>query len=155
MQYFIRSLKYLIYFTLLLVLMLAIVFYTSSQRHVDNFWDLIPASNRWFLAIFLGAFAIIYPLFGFATRKVYLNNSFAQDREALTEVLLRANYEIKKDENNRISFRQKSPVIRFFRMYEDRITLDYSDNPIQLEGLRRDVYRFARNMEYVIRQNAS
>jgi len=152
MQYCIRALKYLIYFGILLTLMLVIVFYTSSQRQVANFWDLIPPSNRWFMALFLGGVALIYPLFGFVTRKIYFNNSFAIDRKALTEVLLRANYAIEKDENNRLSFRHKSQAIRFFRMYEDRITLDYSDNPIQLEGLRRDVYRFARNMEYVIRQ---
>jgi hypothetical protein len=154
MQYFIRSLKYLVYFGILMTLMLVIVFYTSSHRSVENFWDLIPASNRWFLALFLGGVALIYPLFGFASRKIYLNNSFAQDRELLVDILLRANYEIKKDENNRLSFRHKSPVVRLFRMYEDCITLDYSNNPVQLEGLRRDVYRFARNMEYVIRQSS-
>ena len=152
MQYCIRALKYLVYFGLLLTLMLVIVFYTSPTRQIANFWDLIPPSNRLFMALFLGGVALIYPMFGFATRKVYLNNSFALDREALIEVLTRAKYKIEKEENNRISFRHTSPAIKLFRMYEDRIVLDYSDNPIQLDGLRRDVYRFARNMEYIIRQ---
>lgn len=39
------------------------------------------------------------------------------------------------------------------RMYEDDITVDFTDNPITLEGQRKDVYRIARAIEWQIRDD--
>jgi hypothetical protein len=39
------------------------------------------------------------------------------------------------------------------RMYEDAIVVNFSENPITLDGQRKDVYRLARSIEYAIRKN--
>jgi hypothetical protein len=44
-------------------------------------------------------------------------------------------------------------MLRLMRMYEDTITVNISDNPIIIEGLRKDVYRIARTIEWHIRDD--
>jgi hypothetical protein len=38
-------------------------------------------------------------------------------------------------------------------MYEDKITVSKIDNPIVIEGLRKDVYRIARTIEWHVRDD--
>ena len=151
-QYLIRFVKYVIYLGIILLAMLALIFYTSNHGELTYFWQLIHPSNYWQVALFLVAFAAIYPFVGFVKRKVYLNRTFEQDRDTLIEVILQAKYQMESDLDQKIVFRPKSAITRLMRMYEDRMILDYSDNPIVLQGMRRDVYRFSRSMEYIVRQ---
>ena len=150
MLYIIRVIKYLVYFCVICMLLLALVFYTSDHGEL-TFWEMIPFENYRRMALFLVVFAAVYPLIGFIRRKVYLNRSFAKDRDALIEPILYGNYQIQSEQDQKIVFRHKNPFIRFIRLYEDKITIDFSNNPIVIDGLRRDVYRFARSMEYVVR----
>ena len=152
--YFIRFVKHLVYLGILMTLMLALVFYLSNHGEYQYFWELIPASNIWYMTLFLLAFAAVYPYINYVDRKVYLNRSFDQDRDMLIDTLLQAHFQIESDNGSQLVFRHKNPFTRLVRLYEDKITLDYSDNPIVLNGLRRDVYRFARSMEYVVRQSS-
>ena len=151
-SHIVRSVKYLVYCFILLSLFLALVFYTSDHGHLNYFWEIIPPDSYWQIALFLIAFAAIYPLFGYANRKVYLNRPFDQDKEALIEPILHANYQIKEDHDQKLVFRHKNAFTRFMRLYEDAITIDHSDNPVIIKGLRRDVYRFSRYMEHTVRQ---
>ncbi|MCL1973517.1 MAG: hypothetical protein FWG54_01710 [Bacteroidetes bacterium] len=154
-NYLIRFVKYFVYLCILIAIMLALVFYLSDHRgEYRHFWELIPTYNFWQMGLFLFVFAAIYPIISYVDRKVYLNRSFDLDKDLLINVLLNANYQIESDNDYRLVFRHKNAFTRFMRLYEDKITLDYSDNPIVLNGLRRDVYRFARTMEYVVRQHA-
>ena len=151
-QYITRFVKYMVYYAVFLTLLLVLFFYTSDHDEITHFWELIHPSNYWQVALFLLVFCAIYPFIGFTERKVYLNHPFSQDRDALIEPVIRANYQITSDHDQKITLRPKSAFTRFMRLYEDKIVLDYADNPITINGMRRDVYRFARSMEYVVRQ---
>jgi hypothetical protein len=39
-------------------------------------------------------------------------------------------------------------------MCEDEITVDFSGNPVIIDGLRKDVLRFSRGIEYICRKEA-
>jgi len=39
-------------------------------------------------------------------------------------------------------------------MFEDDVTVNFSDNPIILEGQRKDIYRIARTIEWFTRENS-
>ena len=48
---------------------------------------------------------------------------------------------------------QSKPVgYAFVPRFEDKIILDYNENPLLIDGMRRDVMRVARHMEYYFRQ---
>jgi hypothetical protein len=151
-SYLIRFAKYLIYYTIFITAVLALVFYTSNHGDLQHFWEMIPPSNYWQVALFVVAFAAIYPFIGFVERKVYLNRSFEEDRDTLIEPVLHANYQIIEEHDQKIVFCHKGNFTRLMRLYEDAITIDFSNNPIVIKGMRRDVYRFARSMEYLVRQ---
>ncbi|MDR2584956.1 MAG: hypothetical protein LBC84_01855 [Prevotellaceae bacterium] len=151
-KYLIRVVKYMVYCFVLLCLLLSLVFYTSDHGQLTYFWEMIPSTNYWQVALFLIAFAAVYPFIGYAQRTVYLNRSFETDREALIEPILFARFQITDDFGQKLVFRHKSAFTRLMRLYEDAITIDYSNNPVIITGLRRDVYRFARYMEHITRQ---
>jgi len=151
MLYLIRALKFFLYACVLCLLLFTLVFFTSDHGDL-TFWELTPLENYWKIALFLAVFAGVYPLFRFTTRKVYLNRPFVEDRDMLIEPILHANYKIERIEDQKMTLRSKSPFTRFIQLYDDRITIDFSDNPILLTGLRKDVSRFARSMEYLVRQ---
>ena len=97
--------------------------------------------------------SVIYPFFGYARKKVYLNKSFTEDKTKILDAFERSRFEVESESGNTLSFRHKSFVVRMFRMFEDRIILDYSDNPIAIEGQRKEVYRIARMIEYAVRDD--
>lgn len=154
LQYLVRFCKYVIYCSLLFSLLLIMVFYTSNHGELTYFWELIHPSKYLQVALLVVVYAAVYPFIGYVDRKVYLNQPFQKDREALIHGILHAQFLIVSDSGTVLVFRPKSKFTRLMRLYEDKIVLDYSNNPILLYGMRRDVQRFARNMEYVVRQLA-
>ena len=51
-----------------------------------------------------------------------------------------------------ISFKLRNPFLRLLRLCEDYVTIDFSDNPAMIEGLRKDVLRFSRGIEHICRE---
>jgi hypothetical protein len=46
------------------------------------------------------------------------------------------------------TFRIKSKLTRFMRMYEDAITITKGESPLILSGYRRDLFRLASGIQY-------
>ena len=105
------------------------------------------------MAGFLFFFSLIYPIFGYIKKKVYINGPFENDREKIIQVFLNTNFVLVSSSETELVFHHKSPFIRLMRMYEDAIIVNFSENPITLDGQRKDVYRLARSIEYAIRSN--
>ena len=47
-----------------------------------------------------------------------------------------------------MTFRLKSKSARFSRKYEDRVTIEQTENGVSVEGLRKDIVRIVSRMEY-------
>ncbi len=150
-QYLTRVVKYLIYLVIVFILVIAIFSLTSKSSF--SFSNLFREGTELQIVIFLLVMSVIYPFFGYARKKVYLNKSFAQDKTKILEVMEKSRFEVEAESENTLSFRHKSFAVRMFRMFEDRLVLDYSDNPIAIEGQRKEVYRIARMIEYAVRDD--
>lgn len=92
-------------------------------------------------------------MFGYAKKKVYLNNGFENDREKILEIFKNSKYSVDSETGESIVFKHNSAFLRIVRMYEDKITVSKIDNPIVIEGLRKDVYRIARTIEWHVRDD--
>jgi tryptophan-rich sensory protein len=150
-KYLIRVVKYMIYMVVVFTLIVAIFSLTSDQTmRYENIFRPDTANQ---LIIFFVAISLVYPLFGFVSKKVYLNKSFSEDKELITEVFINSKYIVVAETETTITFRHSSTFMRAMRMFEDAIIIDFSDNPIVLEGQRRDLYRLARAIEYAIRDD--
>jgi tryptophan-rich sensory protein len=150
-KYFIRVLKYMVYLAIIFVLIVSIFSLTSSNGF--NYENLFRPGTGIQMITFFVVISLIYPLFGFIKKRVYLNKPFSEEREKIVEIFTNSRYKIIAENESTIVFRHTSPFIRAMRMFEDDVTVNFSDNPIILEGQRKDVYRIARTIEWFTRDS--
>ncbi|MEG2849543.1 MAG: hypothetical protein RR880_04850, partial [Bacteroidales bacterium] len=86
-------------------------------------------------------------------KKVYVNN-FADKKTEIIELFNNANFIVYSQTPTTITFRLKNKFLRVIRMCEDHVTIDFSDNPILVDGLRKDVLRFSRGIEYICQKDS-
>ena len=153
MKYIIRSLKYLVYFFALFVVMVAIIWLLSPEKSQGlSVTSLFKEGAMPKLALFFVIVAAIYPALAFIKRKLYLSNSFAEDRNVIFGALENMGYKLESEEPGKTTFRLASATMRFSRMWEDRITIRTEENPVIVEGYRRDLDRVIRAISYAIAQ---
>lgn len=154
MRYLIRALKYLVYFIVLFFVLVFIIWLISPKGEGGfSLTAMFQPGALPKIALFFVVIAAAYPYFGFTKRKVYVGGSFEEKRDAILGAFSQWGYEIESEEPGKICFRIKSKTGRVTRMWEDRITMDTSSEPIVLDGYRRDVDRMARNINYVLSEN--
>ena len=156
-RYLIRALKSLLMFFCMALLVFALAFYLGNvQKNQPDltFWDFMKLSNLQQMVLFFGVFSLTYPLIGFVRKKIYANGPLtAMQKQQIVDMFSNVNYALEKDENNVLTFRHKTMYIRFMRLFfEDALRIDYSDNPLMMDGLRKDVFRLSRNIEYSLRK---
>lgn len=152
MKYVIRAVKYLVYFTVMCSIILILTFHFSVKPEGLTLMDmlLVDGSLYKMLAFFV-AVAAIYPALGFQNKPLYVSN-IKENRKQIVELFENANYVIASEDATSVSFRLRNPFLRLMRLYEDYVTIDFSDNPVMIEGLRKDVLRFGRGIEYICRE---
>ncbi|MDR0581993.1 MAG: hypothetical protein LBG31_03415 [Prevotellaceae bacterium] len=154
-RYFIRALKSVLYFFIVALLLLALIYFISPKeaRQVQNFAEFLQRNSLLKMAIFLGAFGLIYPLFGYITQKAPRSRPFSDsDKEAVIKIFANARFVPANDDGRVLTFRIINPVARVTRLFEDAITVDYTANPLTVEGQRRDVTRLAKAVERYLRE---
>jgi uncharacterized membrane protein YciS (DUF1049 family) len=143
----------LFFVLVVLVFVLSFVLGNSSDNPI-TFKDLIKGTDLSKFVIFGVVFGVVYPLFGYVKRKVYINHPLDEEKEEVIRLFTDVRFELSSDEEKKLIFRPKSAVTRFMRLYEDRVEVDYSDNPVVLSGLRRDVDRLARRVQQLVQKEA-
>ena len=149
MKYLTRSLKYFFYLTIMLVLVIAalmafkIVDADPSTLFVNGY------DSYWQIALMMAAFALIYPRYGFSTRKANLKGSPEELREGIEKVMADHGYRLEKeDEDGNLSFRKRNALSRAIKMGEDRITFSKNLTGYDLEGFTRELPRLISALEY-------
>ena len=152
-RYFIRALKSIILFFVIATLVFVISFVLgNSSGNPIAFKDLLQGSDLFHLTVFGVVFGLVYPLIGYVKRKVYINHSFDEDKQEVIRLFADVRFTLLSDEDKKMIFQHKNPVVRFMRIYEDRIEVDYSENPVIMSGLRRDVDRLARRVQQLMQK---
>lgn len=154
MKYLIRSVKYLFYFTFMCTIVLVLTFHFSVKPEGLTLMDMLMVDGSLYkmLAFFI-AVAAIYPALGFQKKEVYVSN-FKEHKKEIIELFENANYVVASESATTISFKLRNPFLRILRICEDYITIDFSGNTIMMEGLRKDILRFSRSIEYICREGA-
>lgn len=152
MKYFIRSVKYLVYFTLMCSIILVLTFHFSVKPDDLTLMDmlLVDGSIYKMLAFFV-AVAAIYPALGFQKKPLYISN-IPEHKKEIKELFENANYVVASETETSISFKLRNPFLRVLRLCEDYVTIDFAENPAMIEGLRKDVLRFSRGIDYICRE---
>ena len=153
MKYIIRSVKYLVYFTVMCTIILVLTFHFSVKPEGLTLMDmlLVDGSIYKMLAFFV-AVAAIYPALGFQNKPIYVSN-LKEHRKQIVELFENANYVIAEETQTSICFKLRNPFLRVLRLCEDYVRIDWSGETVMIEGLRKDVLRFSRGIEYICRED--
>lgn len=148
MKYLVRAFKYFLMMTIILILILGAL--TYYQNH--NFNILASLENGWNSLIWIGVillgFSAAYPAFGYATRTLDIHGDTAEIRQLICSYMEEKRYRVEYDTDEVLTFRHRSPVTRFFHVYEDRITFTPTHTSFTIEGLNRDIVRLKSAIEY-------
>ena len=155
MRYLVRALKYLVYFAVIFFLMVGIIYLFSSQKAAGlSFFDLFKEGSLPMIALFFVAVSAVYPALSFQKKQLYLNGDFTKYAEMVEEVMKSQGYAAERREDGCVTYLKKGAYARLSRMYEDRITFTTSDNPVLVEGYRKDLLRILSMLNYRIRQES-
>lgn len=140
-----RVAKYIVYYTIIILILLLIVYYTSDNRNI-TFWELIRPGSQTNLIILIVAFSAVYPFLGFSKKEVYTSRFSEQDKEAAIRIFSESGFILISDQDGKMVFKSKRIAMRVFRVFEDKITLDYRGDQLTVEGMRRDIQRIASHL---------
>lgn len=148
MKHLIRSIKYFFYFAFLTTLIIcALVLTGLADGDIDTMFR-GGSSAIWKMAVFFVAIAAVYPKVGFITRRICTDRSWSETRNEVIGFMKERQYDLESEEDGTVTFRQRGTADRLRRMYEDRVTIIVKDDGLEMEGLRKDVFRLSANLEY-------
>jgi hypothetical protein len=121
-----------------------------SEKRDENVTFLSLINNHAQLVGFFILFGVAYPLVSFVKRDAMLTRSFSEERINILNIFDSAGYELTKEKDGILTFRLKNRFTRFMRLFcEDMIEVEYNEGKVSLSGLRRDIYRLTRYIEYL------
>lgn len=151
MKYLIRSVKYFLYITVIITLILCILVLLKMVSPDIN----VMFKNGWkSVGLILGMFAVvsaIYPMFGYTKRLATVLGDFAELRNGVVEYMESRGYSLETESEEKMTFRSRSVMNRIFRVWEDRVTLEKGLGGFYVEGLSRDITRIVAGLEYKFR----
>ena len=153
MKYVVRAIKYFAYLAIILCIFIVLLslFGLVGNNLNEIFRD--GARSLWKIGGILVVFAALYPRLGFGTRNVFIPGSFSEIRGDVVDVMHDRGYVLEAEEGENLKFRLQSPVMRVFRMLEDRVTFTRTATGFELEGPSKDLVRIVSALEYKFRSD--
>ena len=148
MKYIIRVLKYFVFITVVMALILTVMALLGIvEKDVDslfrNGWN-----SLWQIALMFLVVSAVYPRFGFCKRGAIVPGTYEEIRPGLIRFMAERGYELEKEEGENLTFRCKSVLQRFSKLlWEDRITLERDRAGFYVEGRTKDVVRIVSGLE--------
>jgi hypothetical protein len=105
------------------------------------------------MIILIVVFLLFTPFIGFTKQKIYTNGPFDRDKDAVIRIITESGFIRHRIQTERWFSKQNALACVFSAFLKTKITLDYTDNPLVMEGMRRDVQRIASHMEHYFRSN--
>lgn len=157
MKYLLRSVKYFFSFVCVFALVIAILVLTTEGATLDTVFSpengMFKAGSFPKIMIFFVAVAAIYPALSYVKKEAFITGTYSENEEAIKKVFSNYGYEMVSENEESATFRIKSGMTRFMRMYEDAIVITKGESPLILSGYRRDIFRLASGIQYACFKN--
>ena len=155
MRYLIRSLKYFIWFALILSITLAIMVGLGLVETDPNLMFRDGIKSIWQIAALFLILALVYPIVGFRKQEAVVSGEYPEVREKVINFMESRGYYLETEEGEIMTFRLRSKVGAFFKMLEDRVTFIKVPGGFEVEGLRKEIVRLISGLEYLFRNEAN
>ncbi len=146
-RYIVRAIKYFLYFSLLLVVLLTILVLAHivdgniESMFRDGYKSLVQ------IGIMFGCVSAVYPVFGFVRKGTIIPGEYGEVRGGIIDFMEGRGYRLESEDGENMTFRSRTLFHRLSRMLEDRITFTRDLGGYQVEGLRKDVVRLIYGLE--------
>lgn len=153
MKYFIRTIKYFIYFCVILGITLGVLYLLGF---VDGSLDTIFRNGSADLIKIAAIFAVIsavYPKVGFIERTCKAEDDWNIISPKIRQYFEERSYELESETDNQFTFRQRTFIGKLSRMYEDRIVVTKDQDTLTMDGPRKDVVRFSMGIDYLLNKD--
>ena len=147
MKYFVRSVKYFFYLLLILALVILVLIAGKFVEADLSTMFVNGYDSLWQMALVMALFAMVYPKFGFSSRRAVVPGSFEELKPAVMKVMDLNGYRLEKQEGEDFTFVRRSGFSRALKMWEDRISFTRTVNGYDIEGLTRDLPRIISGLE--------
>lgn len=150
---FVRSVKYFLYIVVLyVVLVWAMKQLGYSTLGEGDIWEQLFSSQKGlgFLGVVL-VVAIMYPKFGFVSRRVRINMTIKRDQIAKEMASVGFIYQSHLSSKDVMVFRAATLSKKVFSMWEDQIEIYDRGEAMVIDGIRREVVRLAFILENRLR----
>ena len=151
MRYFVRAVKYFIYFSVLFAVIIAALVFAGVVKADISLMFRDGYRSLWQIALLFAFVSAFYPKFGFIKRSVLLNGEYSLLRGGIVEYMEARGYRLENEDGENLTFRLRSKFSALFKMFEDRITLTRKLGGFEVEGLTKDVVRIVGGLEYKFR----
>ncbi len=153
-DYFRRAAKFILYITVIFVLVLGVAPILFGQKPKITFNEILHNQRMVLFLAFLLAYALVYPWVAFVKVKRHLNGSYAENREYFEKAFSTLEYIKISETDEKVVFRKKSKITRLMQWYEDSITVFTNENPVIISGMRKPVTRIDTIIDQLLRRAA-
>lgn len=142
MKYLVRSLKYFLQLTILLVIFVAAIYFITAkgaplESMLKNGYDSI-----WSMLGIVAVFAAVYPKFGYGKRRIRAKGSTDEILPKIEAHMNDRGYVlVSRDAEDNLVFRQASFISRLFKMFEDKVYFTRALSGYEMEGRLKDIVR--------------
>ncbi|MBR5660026.1 MAG: hypothetical protein IKW99_00570 [Bacteroidales bacterium] len=153
MKYLIRSVKYIIWFIVILTLVMTIM---AALGLVEPDLDMMFKDGSKSVGQILILFAVValfYPMVGFRKQEAVVPGEYSEVRDKVINFMESRGYYLETEEGEMMTFRLRSKISAFFKMLEDRVTFVKVPGGFEVEGLRKEVVRLISGLEYTIKND--
>jgi len=152
MKYLVRVLKYFVFITVVMALILFVLAQLGIvEKDVNamfrNGWD-----SLWQIGLMFLVVSAVYPRVGFCRRGARIPGTYEEIRPGLVPYMAERGYEIETVEGENLTFRRKGFLARLGKLlFEDRITFERDRAGYYIEGRTKDVVRIISGLEHIFR----
>ena len=147
MKYFIRAVKYFVYFVVLFLVIVTILCMVLNHP-LSSFTTLFKEGSMWQIAVLFAIISAVYPLLGFRRNHITLDGPCSAYEGVIKQTMEDAEFELESEDDEKMVFRQKRGLLRFTRMWEDAVTFYKGEDRIYVDGPIRDTTRLISNVYY-------
>lgn len=151
MKYIIRAIKYFLYISVFMTLVLAALVICGAVSSDINVMFSNGYNSLLKIAIMFLCVSLVYPKFGYTKRGAILPGEYSEIRNDIVSYMESRKYRLETEENENLTFRMVSPVKRILRVGEDRITMTRDIAGYVVEGPTKDIVSIVAGLENKLR----
>lgn len=148
MKYVVRALKYWLYISVLMALVIAILSFAGIipkgvEQIFNEGWMSVLKIEAMFLIV-----SAIYPRLGYTKASAEVPGEFSDIKKAVIDFMEEKDYVLEREDGENLYFRNRFIVNKITRVWEDRLSFERSLGGWTVEGKAKDAVRIASALSY-------